>query len=638
MNQSHPFEELLTKEESLKLSIATFLESFPDGAALICPDARVARINSRLEGILGFAEPGLCYRVLAGLSEICPFCPFDDLVSGRRVSIHGVVHERRGVKSVVSLRFIPEIAGTGMILETVRRLEEPTDEQDKAETDRMFIPGLLHTLAGLVRISRSLMSNLPFGQRMANVLRHLTASVDETFNSAVWVELDEEIYGSRPREIKGPLFVQGITVDGKLRGKVCANFPLQDRILPQIDYFLSEAADLIAQQVEISDLQAMLQQSEQRYKKLAGNLAKEMWSRTEALAKETSYLEGILRSSEDMIITTDLDSRIVEFNPAAEQILGFSAEDVQGRHVSEIWVDAEERERILEDVRTSGGIRNYETRLKMKSGGECEISLALSLLKDAEGRVLGTVGVSKDVGTEKTILRQLEQLNQNYREAIHFISHEAKNSLVVIGGFVRRLLETERDEVRNKQLAVVYHHSKFLEAMTRDYLVMAELEHGEFQVRKQFIKDFYNEVILPAMVGLKDRYPDSFQSYDDSMGGVGAIQLEGDQGLLEVVYRNLFGNALKYRNPGGKIAYGVVDLGNRYRFNVWNQGPGVGADQVERIFEKFYRVSDETTREKMGTGLGLYNIRKIIEAHGGRIWCQTNPGNWINFLFDLPKH
>ncbi|MDQ1239936.1 MAG: hypothetical protein QG577_2122, partial [Thermodesulfobacteriota bacterium] len=181
------------------------------------------------------------------------------------------------------------------------------------------------------------------------------------------------------------------------------------------------------------------------------------------------------------------------------------------------------------------------------------------------------------------------------------------------------------------------HHAKFLEAMSKDFLVMADIEYGKFQVRKEKIDNYYEQVILPAMMGLKERYPDSFQSYDASMGGVGAIQLQGSASLLEIVYRNLFGNALKYRSAHGKIAYGVSPQPDGYIFNVWNEGPGVPYEEVEKIFQKFYRVHDDTTREKRGTGLGLYNIRKIIEGHGGRIWCETRPGEWINFLFYLPK-
>ena len=88
-----------------------------------------------------------------------------------------------------------------------------------------------------------------------------------------------------------------------------------------------------------------------------------MEKRTTALIEKTSYLEAILRYSEDMIITTDLESRIVMFNPGAERILGYRAGEVQGKEVCELWVDAAERENILDEVTASGGVRNYETRL-----------------------------------------------------------------------------------------------------------------------------------------------------------------------------------------------------------------------------------------------------------------------------------
>jgi two-component system, OmpR family, sensor histidine kinase VicK len=430
---------------------------------------------------------------------------------------------------------------------------------------------------------------------------------------------------------------EDIKVEGVVRGRLSVEFSSISEITADQIYFVQEAADLIGRRIEISDLEKMLRAGEERYRKLSANLKKEMWTRTEALMKETGYLEGILRSSEDMIITTDLNSRIVEFNPEAEKMLGYSAEEIQGRKIGDLWEDASERERILDEVIESGGLRNYQTRLRTKSGEIKEISLTLSLLKDEEGKILGTVGVSKDIAKELAVNRELERLNQNYMETIHFINHENKNSLIVIAGFVKRLLDNEDDASKNEQLSIVYHHAKFLEAMSRDFLVMAELERGEFQVRKETIENFYEEVILPAMTGLKERYPDSFQSYDDSMGGVGPIRLMGSPRLLEIVYRNLFGNALKYRRPNGKIAYGMVETQDSYIFNVWNEGPGVSGHEVNKIFDKFYRVHDELTKGKRGTGLGLYNIRRIVEAHGGRIWCETVTGHWINFLFSIPK-
>ncbi len=498
-------------------------------------------------------------------------------------------------------------------------------------------PDALKKLTGLYLIGRELTGRSDIRDKMQAIVSHVRGSLDLPEDALVWIELDGEVYGTEWHEHRHAGPVGEILADDRVRGRLCVARVNSTDSETEYKGFLNEAADLIGRHVESADHERALAQSERRYRKLAGNLAQEMWCRTEALAKETGYLEGILRSSDDMIVTTDLEARIVEFNPGAEKILGYSAEEVQGRDVKDFWEDAEERCRLMDKVFATGGIRNYETRLKTKSGEMREVSLTLSLLKDEEGRTLGTVGVSKDITKEKAIRTELERLNQNFRETIHFISHESKNSLIVIAGFVRRLLEAETDEKKKEQLQIVYHHAKFLEAMTRDFLVMADLERGELRVRKIQITDFYSQVILPAMLGLKERYPDSFESYDTSMGGVGAIRLMGDPALLEIVYRNLFGNALKYRGAGGKVSYGVEERGDSYLFNVWNEGPGVGLDQVEKVFDKFYRADDENTKSKRGTGLGLYNIRQIIDAHGGKIWCETRPGYWINFLFILPK-
>ncbi|MEW6532230.1 MAG: ATP-binding protein [Thermodesulfobacteriota bacterium] len=489
---------------------------------------------------------------------------------------------------------------------------------------------------GLFLIGKELLGDASLGDKLSNVLDHIQVALDEPKDASAWIELDDHTYGVSSDGTKGP-FVLDIQVGNRVRGRLCLSYSGETGLSPEDQEFLTDVVHLLDRAVRIFDREAALRVQKERSVRLADNLYKEMWNRTEALANKSGYLEGILRSSDDGIITTDLEHRIVEWNTGAEKMLGFTAEEMQGRMVEEIWESAEDRAKILEEVRSKGGVRNYETRLRTRSGRFREISLTLSLLKDGEGKVLGTVGVSKDITHEKAMVRELELLNLSFRETLHFMNHEFKNSLMVIGGFVRRLLESEEDERRKQELEIIYHHSKFLEAMTVDFLVMAELEHGEFHVRKRLIENYYEEVILPAMLGLKERYPDSLPSYDTSMGGVGNISVMGDPNLLQIVYRNLFGNALKYRSPHGKISYGVELWPGHYQFNVWNEGPGVPLGETEKIFDKFYRVNTELTKQKRGTGLGLYNIRRIIEAHGGRIWCETRPGGWINFLFTLPK-
>ncbi|MFC1834171.1 nitrogen regulation protein NR(II) [Thermodesulfobacteriota bacterium] len=613
------------------------METLRDPAAIISSNGSIIQTNSYLSEGSATVENRPCYEGLAGSVRKCPFCPFDDLMAGRVKSVVGAVQVRWGTVYTVDVHALTQDDGSVLLLETMR---QPGPEELSHYLESSWdgeLSDLLKKHVGLFLTGRELMGSAPDEDKLTGALRQIRIPLDNPTQAKLWIELDGQTFGEPCIFSKCVPWAVEIIVEGQTRGRLCLAYP--DAIEPSSveTEFLGEAADLIARATQMFDYECSLREARKRSERLISNLKKEMWRRTEALSSKTTYLEGILRSSEDIIITTDLESRIVEFNPGAEKFLGYSAEELHGRPITEIWENAEERARILEDVTSKGGIRNYETRLKTKCGVPIDISLTLSLLKDNEGRILGTVGLSKDITDEKAIVTQLELLNQNYRETLHFINHEFKNSLLVIGGFVNRLLLSEEDPRRKEELRIIYHHSKFLEAMSLDFLVMAELEHGNIQVRKRLIGNLYEEVILPAMMGLKERYPDSFESYDTTMGGIGDVQLMGDPNLLEIVYRNLFGNALKYRHAQGKIAFGVEKREDGYLLNVWNSGPGVGPDQIDKVFDKFYRAQDETTRRKRGTGLGLYNIRRIIEAHGGRIWCESRPGKWVNFLFTLPK-
>jgi PAS domain S-box-containing protein len=153
-----------------------------------------------------------------------------------------------------------------------------------------------------------------------------------------------------------------------------------------------------SQQDKIDDLKTKLRRYEELHQENFGVRDDELRLRTAA----HGYLEGILSCSEEMIITTDLESRIVKVSTGAERILGYTAEEIQGRDISELWVEVAERQKILDEVKTSEGVRNYETRLRTKAGEIVEISLTLCPVKDQwQGKLLGTVEVSKGLGREK---------------------------------------------------------------------------------------------------------------------------------------------------------------------------------------------------------------------------------------------
>lgn len=140
--------------------------------------------------------------------------------------------------------------------------------------------------------------------------------------------------------------------------------------------------------------------------------------KTAELEKTKNYLESILRYSSDMIITTDLSGRIVTFNEGAERILGYKKEDVLGTFMVDYYLDKEDRERLLSTIESGEMVTNYETQLVRKDGKIIDISLSLSLLRDEREKVIGTVGISKDITELKKAQRDLKEYSQHLESMV----------------------------------------------------------------------------------------------------------------------------------------------------------------------------------------------------------------------------
>jgi len=109
-----------------------------------------------------------------------------------------------------------------------------------------------------------------------------------------------------------------------------------------------------------------------------------------------------------------------------------------------------------------------------------------------------------------------------------------------------------------------------------------------------------------------------------------------DPDAMNQVFGNLIENSLKYAGAGRRICVGARDVENAVEFTVQDFGPGIPSEHIDRIFERFYRVDKARSRESGGTGLGLAIVKHIVEAHGGRVWAQSELGNGAQFHFTLP--
>ena len=230
----------------------------------------------------------------------------------------------------------------------------------------------------------------------------------------------------------------------------------------------------------------------------------------------------------------------------------------------------------------------------------------------------------------------LQELNRNYLDMLGFVSHELKNSLGVIYTSARALDTGLVGPLSETQAALARNIAKSIDGavkMTRNYLDLARIEKGELTVRFKRA-DMVEDVILPVLEDLKPMISDRNVVIEKKLPD--SVPVFGDVALLRIAYRNLLDNALKYGNQGGGVTLGFEEKDGLLQFEVWNEGRGLTREQLPRLFEKFVRF-DTPAESSRSTGLGLFITRDILAKHGGRIWAESEPGQWMRFRFVLPK-
>jgi two-component system NtrC family sensor kinase len=237
--------------------------------------------------------------------------------------------------------------------------------------------------------------------------------------------------------------------------------------------------------------------------------------------------------------------------------------------------------------------------------------------------------------------QKLQDLNRHYLEMVSFITHELNQPLGVLKGFLILLRDEAlgplKEAKQRQAVATMLRNVNSLINMVQKYLQLGKIESGRLEVNKVRIPVFA-EALQPILEDEKQQLDArQMQVIIENEEIFRNLEVEADPILLRIVFSNLIGNALKYGVEKGKIWVGVKEEPKEFVFYVKNEGRGIPADKLQKVFEKFTRLEGELERRRGGTGLGLFNAKEIIERHGGRIWAESEEGKWANFLFTIPK-
>ena len=234
---------------------------------------------------------------------------------------------------------------------------------------------------------------------------------------------------------------------------------------------------------------------------------------------------------------------------------------------------------------------------------------------------------------------QLTSANQAYFEMLSFVAHELKSPVASLVGDATVLAEGYLGEVSEKQrvkLENMIRRGNYLLSLAQEYLELARIEGGAFGMKAEQDVAVWGELVEPAVDIVRA------QAHDKGMSIVCCraeeeARAECDRNLVRIVLVNLLGNAIKYGNEGGQIRVRVEKEEAQLLVSVWNEGPGFELQDKTLLFRKFSRIRKPKVKRPRGTGVGLYNSWRIVKLHGGRIWANSDPGNWAEFAFEIPQ-
>jgi PAS domain S-box-containing protein len=365
------------------------------------------------------------------------------------------------------------------------------------------------------------------------------------------------------------------------------------------------------------------------------------------LGKSLALNAGIISSSAHLVIAIDSAYRIMIFNRAAEQALGYKASEVIGRRAIPIFMDPSEleaRARSLSDelgetievgpdiftrIPLRDGFEKREWTFIRKNGTRFPVNVIITPLRDQDGAVGGFLGVIEDI----TLAQEMERMKSEFTAVV---SHELRTPLTSIRGslgLILGALSTNLSPKVRDLLEIAQSNCERLVLLVNDILDMEKFSAG--QMRFDMRATPLAHVVTQA-VEANEGYARRLHARIDLVPVPEEWIVEVDPERFIQVMSNLLSNAAKYSPPGGTVRVWTEQRGDALRINVRDDGPGIPGEFRARIFEKFSQADASTTREKGGTGLGLHIARRFIEHMHGRIGFESEVGAGSTFWVELP--
>jgi two-component system phosphate regulon sensor histidine kinase PhoR len=351
----------------------------------------------------------------------------------------------------------------------------------------------------------------------------------------------------------------------------------------------------------------------------------------EQTTQEKSRAEAILQETFSGMVVLDHDYRIVSVNPGAELITGFTADEVLGKRVDEVfglevggWVGP-----VTQVSETGLHMSPVETVMAAKQGNK-DVLLGVRLLSAASPAQMRFLLSFTDISRLKEVDRLRSSIVAN-------VSHELRTPLASIKAYAELLLAGADDtdsKLREEWLTVIDEETDHVTALVNDVLNLARLEAERAELVKQplDVAELVDKVAAGFVLQAEQRNLSISVEVEPDLP-----RLVADRGLMQTVLKNLVDNAIKFGHPGGHV-WITAGLSHReFVFSVKDDGLGIPEEAIPQLFTKFFRVPSSDAAAIQGTGLGLALTKEAVTAHGGRIEVESTLGEGSRFTVFIPK-
>jgi PAS domain S-box-containing protein len=362
-------------------------------------------------------------------------------------------------------------------------------------------------------------------------------------------------------------------------------------------------------------------------------------------------LAAIVDSSDDAIVSKTLEGVIASWNRGAERMFGWAAEEAVGRHIGLIIPEDRhaEEEDVLARIRRGESVDHYETVRVTKDSRPLNISLTVSPLRDAAGRVIGASKIARDVTERRRLEDERERLllseqqaraeaeasNRAKDELLATVSHELRTPLNAIIGWARLLQSGALDETNRSHAVEVILRSGSIQAqLVEDLLDLSRIVTGRMRFTMQTceVTTLVEEALDAVRPAAHAKGISLVTAFAPDVGTI----LGAPDRLRQVVW-NLAMNAVKFTPAGGRVEVAVGRSTEQVEIVVADNGIGISPAVLPQVFESFRQEDSSTTRAHGGLGIGLALVKQIVELHGGSVRAQSaGKGKGATFTVTIP--